>query len=301
MKPPVYLVDASIYVFRAWFVLPDSLTDREGNPVNAVHGFLDFVHQLLHETRDGPIGFCFDESLETSHRREIWPQYKANRESAPEELKYQFRLCRRFLRALGLPEFASNRYEADDLIGTLARIHRARGHGIHIVTGDKDLAQLIRDGDTWWDHARSNRLDARGIRKRFGVPPERIADQLAIAGDKSDNIPGVPGIGMTTAARLLTRFGDLDTLLDSLHLIGSMKTRGARRIQALMSEHANTVRMSRRLTGIVETVPIDDPALERRPPDLEALEALFDLLQWSPARRERWMRIASGKGLGTGD
>ncbi|RMG54463.1 MAG: flap endonuclease, partial [Gammaproteobacteria bacterium] len=205
MKPPIYLVDSSIYVFRSWFVLPDHITDREGRPVNAVRGFLDFVFQILHETAGQPIGFCFDESLEHSHRREIWPEYKANRAPAPDELKYQFQLCRRFLRAAGLPEFASNRFEADDLIGTLARIHRASGHAIHILTGDKDLAQLIREGDSWWDYARSNRLDARGIYKRFGVPPERIADQLAIAGDKSDNIPGVPGIGMTTAARLLAR------------------------------------------------------------------------------------------------
>jgi len=206
---PVYLIDSSIYVFRSWFVIPDTITDAEGNPANAVYGFTDFVYQFLAEQQPSHIGFAFDESLKTSYRNEIYPDYKANRESAPEELKRQFQYCRAFLRALGFAEFGSDRFEADDIIGTLAWRYRALGHDIHILTGDKDLAQLIREGDTWWDYARSNRLDSRGIEKRFGVRPERIADQLAIAGDKTDNIPGIPGIGMATAAKLLKRFDSL--------------------------------------------------------------------------------------------
>ena len=290
-RPPVYLIDSSIYVFRAWFVLPDSITDREGNPANAVFGFSDFVLQLLLQTRPSYIGFAFDESLASSFRNEIYPDYKANRESAPEELRRQFQYCRTLLRASGLAEFGSNRFEADDLIGTLARQYREKEHDIHIVTGDKDLAQLIGEGDTWWDYARDNRLNGKGIEKKFGVKPQQIADQLAIAGDKVDNIPGIPGIGMATAAKLLRRFGDIDQLLDNIQDIGSMKVRGAGRLQALVDEHQDTVRLSRRLTHIALEADIAFPDLRPGEPDTEALEGLFQELQFSPSRREQWLRM----------
>jgi len=290
-RPPVYLIDSSIYVFRAWFVLPDSITDREGNPANAVYGFSDFVLQLLLQTRPSYIGFAFDESLASSFRNEIYPDYKANRESAPEELRRQFQYCRTLLRASGLAEFGSNRFEADDLIGTLARQYREKEHDIHIVTGDKDLAQLIGEGDTWWDYARDNRLNGKGIEKKFGVKPQQIADQLAIAGDKVDNIPGIPGIGMATAAKLLRRFGDIDQLLDNIQDIGSMKVRGAGRLQALVDEHQDTVRLSRRLTHIALEADIVFPDLRPGEPDTEALEGLFQELQFSPSRREQWLRM----------
>ena len=290
-RPPVYLIDSSIYVFRAWFVLPDSITDREGNPANAVYGFSDFVLQLLLQTRPSYIGFAFDESLASSFRNEIYPDYKANRESAPEELRRQFQYCRTLLRASGLAEFGSNRFEADDLIGTLARQYREKEHDIHIVTGDKDLAQLIGEGDTWWDYARDNRLNGKGIEKKFGVKPQQIADQLAIAGDKVDNIPGIPGIGMATAAKLLRRFGDIDQLLDNIQDIGSMKVRGAGRLQSLVDEHQDTVRLSRRLTHIALEADIAFPDLRPGEPDTEALEGLFQELQFSPSRREQWLRM----------
>lgn len=290
-KPPVYLIDSSIYVFRAWFVMPDSITDRNGNPVNAVYGFTDFVYQFLSETRPEHIGFAFDESLATSHRTEIYPDYKANRESAPEELRRQFQYCREFLRATGLTECGSNRYEADDLIGTLARLYRERGHNIHIVTGDKDLAQLIDDGDSWWDYARDNRLDGKGIEKKFGVRPKQISDQLAIAGDKVDNIPGIPGIGMATAAKLLRKFGDIDTLLDQQEEIGNMKVRGAKRLQDLVTEHQDTIRLSRQLTRIHLEVDTDVSTLAPRRPDTLALQDIFDRLRFSPARQRRWEQL----------
>jgi DNA polymerase-1 len=292
VNKPVYLVDSSIYVFRSWFILPDTITDRDGNPANAVYGFSDFVYQFLAEQQPTHIGFAFDESLKTSYRNEIYPDYKANRESAPEELKRQFQYCRAFLRALGFAEFGSDRYEADDIIGTLAWRHRALGHDIHILTGDKDLAQLIREGDTWWDYARSNRLDSRGIEKRFGVRPERIADQLAIAGDKTDNIPGIPGIGMATAAKLLKRFDSLDRLLKEIDQISIMKVRGAKRLQDLVTEHQDILPMARKLTGIVTDMELEARSLMPLDPNIEDLDALTDQLAFSPARKQRWMALA---------
>ena len=295
VNKPVYLVDSSIYVFRSWFVMPDTITDAEGNPANAVYGFTDFVYQFLAEQQPSHIGFAFDESLKTSYRNEIYPDYKANRESAPEELKRQFQYCRAFLRALGFAEFGSDRFEADDIIGTLAWRHRALGHDIHILTGDKDLAQLIREGDSWWDYARSNRLDSRGIEKRFGVRPERIADQLAIAGDKTDNIPGIPGIGMATAAKLLKRFDSLDRLLEEVDEISTMKVRGAKRLQDLVTEHQDILPMARRLTGIVTDMALEERPLEPAEPDIEGLDTLTDQLDFSPARKQRWMELAERK------
>ena len=287
-----YLVDSSIYVFRAWFTLPASITDAAGNPANAAYGFTDFVYKLLEQEKPTHIGFAFDESLTTSHRNEIFADYKANRESAPPELKHQFQLCRRFLHGIGIAEFGSDRYEADDLIGTLARLEREQGRRLVIVTGDKDLAQLIHEGDLWWEFGKDKRMDIKGIEKQFGVRPDQVADQLAIAGDKVDNIPGVPGIGMATAAKLLRKFDDIDILLSRIPEIADMKVRGAKRLMTLIDEHQDTIRLSRQLTGIHLDAGLPDGLrLEPRPPDQGAFDAVCDELDISPERRARWERL----------
>jgi 5'-3' exonuclease len=286
-----YLVDASIYVFRAWFTLPETLTDRESRPVNAVYGFTDFVHRLLTEARPARLAFAFDESLISSHRNTIYPDYKANREEAPLELKHQFRLCRRFVSALGIAELASERYEADDLIATLADRERAAGHPVTIVSGDKDLTQLVEaPDDQWWEFARNVRHDRAGVEKAFGVRPEQIADQLAIAGDKIDNIPGVPGVGMATAAKLLRRFGSIDAMLADTEAIERMQVRGAARLRRLIETHRETIELSRRLTGLYRQAPIpEDLELAPRPGEREALLELIEQLGFGQARRERWL------------
>ncbi len=288
----VYLVDSSIYVFRAWFTLPDTITCDQGRPVNAVYGFTDFVAQLLEYTEAESIAFAFDESLTSSHRNEIYPDYKANRESAPDELKHQFKLCREFLRAAGITELGSDRYEADDIIGTLAKT--MRGEGLHntIVTADKDLAQLVENEDLWWDYARGHKLNSRGVQKHFGVRPDQIADMLAIAGDKVDNIPGVPGIGPATAAKLLKKFDSLDNLLDNIDTIGDMKIRGAARLQRLLDEHQDAVRLAKRLTAIYCEVDLPGRLdLGRRRYDEDKLTKLFDGLGFSKARQQRWQKL----------
>lgn len=285
----LYLIDSSIYVFRAWFSLPGSITDAHGNPANAVYGFADFVYRLLDSTRAQHIGFAFDESLSSSYRNDIYPDYKANRESAPAELKHQFLLCREFIAALGMAQFGSDRYEADDLIGALARREREKGLRIIIVTGDKDLAQLIEGEDEWWEFGRDKRYNAKGIAKHFGVPPEQIADQLAIAGDKVDNIPGVPGIGMATAAKLLKKFGDVDNLLANIEQIGESKLRGAARLQQLIDTHKEGILLARQLTRIHCDAELPaDLRLQRAPANEQDLSALFDKLDFGPDRRERW-------------
>lgn len=287
----VWLVDSSIYVFRAWFVRNQMPYDREHNQVNAVRGFLRFVYQLLHEHRPQRLAFAFDTSLQTSVRKDIYPAYKANREAAPQELKYQFRLCRDFLDALGIVQSASEHYEADDLLGSWATQQQAQNQQIIILSGDKDLAQLIKNDDLWWDFGRRKPMNAGGIKSNFGVWPQQIADQLAVAGDKADNIPGVPGIGMATAAKLLKRFGDVDNMLAKPELIGQMQVHGAKRLQQLITEHQDTIRLAQQLTRIncqIDGLPTE---LQRQPKQPEKLAALCELLQLSAEQYQQWLEI----------
>jgi 5'-3' exonuclease len=293
--PRAYLIDASIYVFRSWHVLPDTLTDAEGHPANAVYGFADFLLQLIEQTSPSHLACAFDLCSGGNWRREVFAEYKANRPPAPEELKRQFALCRELVATAGLAGFGSPRYEADDIIGTLSR--HLRRHGFHstLVTGDKDLTQLIRDGDEWWEFTRNQRLDGRGIEKKWGVPPEQVADLLALVGDKVDNIAGIPGIGPKTAANLLKKFGDLDGVLANIDGIGEMKFRSAKRIENLVRMHQDAARLARQLTVIADDpeVPDNPEALQPSGYDAVDLSALFQRLGFSERKLERWERALS--------
>lgn len=269
--PCAYLVDASIYVFRAWFTWPDSHKNAQGESVNAVKGFIHFVDELLEQEQPEYIAFAFDESLQNSHRKHIYPAYKANRASAPENLRYQFQLCRRYVRALGMVEAASAQYEADDLLASWAQ----QAECFTVVSADKDLAQLIGEQDHWYDYVRQVILDRKGVFKKYGVYPEQIADQLALAGDKADNIPGVPGIGMATAAKLLRYFGSLEQLLESIDQVGKMKFRGAAKVQAYLQEHKKMIPIYRQLTGLVTDVEGLERDLSRRSIHKAELKALM--------------------------
>lgn len=290
---PAWLIDSSIYVFKAWYTRPEQF-DIDGNPINAVCGFLDFSYKLLSTEKPESIGFAFDESLATSHRKEIYPEYKANRSPAPESLRRQFQYCRAFLRAFGLHESASLQYEADDLIGTWANAFRQSNIPVNIITADKDLAQLVHENDHWWEYERGQKLDCKAITKRFKAKPHQIADQLAIAGDKSDNIPGVPGIGMSTAGKLLRKFDNLDKLFANSAEIASMQIRGAVRIQQLIESHQDLVRHSRRLTGIecdISAVSLNDFILSAI--DRNAFNHLCHQLDLADATRQAWLELHS--------
>ncbi|UJS26036.1 5'-3' exonuclease [Thiothrix winogradskyi] len=288
---PVWLIDASIYVFRPWFVRQPIVLDSEGNPVNAVLGFLRFIYNLLQTEQPQHIAFAFDISLQTSTRKAIYPAYKANRTPAPADLKMQFQLCRDFLDALGIVQAASPYFEADDVIGTWAKQQRNNGKTCMIISGDKDLAQLVNDGDIWWDYGKRTPLPPGGVKKEFGVWPAQIPDQLALAGDVADNIPGIPGVGMSTAAKLLQKFSSVEVLLSRIPEIGLMKTRGAKRLQELVGEHQDTVRLARQLTGIycdVPDVPLD---LRRKDKDLVQLQALCERLGLTEQQYNLWKHV----------
>jgi 5'-3' exonuclease len=250
----VHLVDASVYVFRAWFALPDSLTGADGQPINAVHGFATFLCDLADRVRPGELAFAFDESLTTSHRNDLYPAYKANRDPAPPELKAQFRACRELAEAAGFVTLASDRYEADDLIGTLAVRAQSCDRPVVIVTRDKDLAQLLTPRDWLWDFAADSRMDARGVHQRFGVWPAQMLDLQALMGDAVDNVPGVRGIGRASAALLLRQFSDLDRLYASLEQVERLH-RG-QRLRRLLEDGRESAYLSRELCRIVRDAPL---------------------------------------------
>jgi DNA polymerase I len=292
----VYHIDASYFIFRAYYSMPPDMTDGDGNATHALYGFARFISDLVEEVRPERIGVAFDQSLrsETSFRNGIYPAYKANREAPPAGLERQFLLCREFCRHLGLAEFASAEYEADDIIGTLAARARAAGLRNVFVTRDKDLSQLIRDGDVYWDYSGNIRYRYHEIGPRFGAVPELIADFLALTGDTVDNIPGVPGIGKKTAAELFAVFGSLDELYANLGKVAALNLRGAAAVAAKLLAHKEAAYLARKLTGIFCDVPltatVDD--LKPRAPDGAGLESFFDAHGLGAILRRQARRIA---------
>ncbi|KAB8164381.1 exodeoxyribonuclease IX [Lysobacter maris] len=285
----LYLVDASLYVFRAWHSMPDEFSDSEGWPTNAVHGFARFLAELLERTRPAHIAIAFDEALDSCFRNRIYPAYKANREPAPETLKRQFAHCRTLCGALGLDVLSHDQYEADDLIGSAA--HAARGDGFRavIVSADKDLSQLLGDGDEQWDYARNQRWGAAGVPARHGVEARQIADYLALTGDSIDNIPGVPGIGAKTAAALLGHFDTLDALLERIDEVPFLRIRGAASTAKKLREHREQALLCRQLTTIALDAPLNGarPQFARGSGDAATLLALCESLRFGPLTRRR--------------
>jgi len=293
MSPPVvYLVDASVYLFRAWFSMPDEFVNRTGEPTNAVYGFAGFLCSLLEQTAADHVAIAFDESLTSSYRNEIYPEYKANREPAPVELKRQFGWARAIAEAMGLQCYSDQRYEADDLIGTLAEYWRERGHPICVVTADKDLAQVVGESDHWWDFSRRQKLNAQQLTEKFGVRPEQMADFLALTGDTVDNIPGVPGIGPKSAAALLHHFGDFDNLYERLEEVPMLGIRGAKSIRRKLDDHREAAHLARRLTQIETRVEsaLAAPDLSRSEINVARLNQLFDELDFGGMLRQRCLQ-----------
>ena len=284
---PLYLVDASMYVFRAWHSMPNEFTDEDGWPTNAVHGFARFLLELLERTRPQHIAIAFDEALDSCFRNGLYPAYKANRESAPEELKRQFVHCKALCVALGLPVLSHGQYEADDLIGSALARQRAHGFRGVIVSADKDLSQLLVEADEQWDYARNQRWSAGGVKDRHGVEAVQIADYLALTGDAVDNIPGVPGVGPKTAAVLLAHFGSLDALLERVDEVAFLRLRGAASVAAKIRTNREQALLWRRLTTIALDAPLDGLDFGRGKADADALVALCDSLRFGPLTRRR--------------
>ena len=290
----IYLIDASVYVFRAYYSMPPDMTDRDGNPAHATFGFARFLGDLVERAKPHYIAVAFDESLTTSFRNQIYPAYKANRDPPPADLKMQFASCREFCRHAGIPSFSHMHYEADDIVGTLMTRCRRAGLPATLVTRDKDFAQLIRDGDVYWDYTDNAHYRYHQIEDRFGVAPERFADFLALMGDSVDNIKGVPGVGPKTAAALMKEFASLEEIYDNLDLVGNIQVRGSAKLAAKLVEHRDAAFLARRLTEIACDMPLEitHTELTRRAPDVAALTEFFDRHNFGPMLRRQAERLA---------
>src|SRR5215470_15642574 len=224
----VYLIDGSGYIFRAFHALPPLTRPSDGLPVGAVHGFCAMLWKLLQDAHrsSGPthLAVIFDAGRE-SFRNAIYQDYKAHRPPPPEELVPQFPLIRDAVKAFNIASIEQGGYEADDLIATYTRQALAAGAEITIVSSDKDLMQLIKPGVRMLDTMKNRTIGPDEVRERFGVPPEKVVDVQALAGDSTDNVPGVPGIGVKTAAELINEYGDLESLLTRASEIKQPKRR----------------------------------------------------------------------------
>jgi len=288
-KPTIHLVDASVYVFRAYYSVAPEFTDHEQQPVHAVYGFLGFLLNLLEQARPTHAMVAFDQSLTTSFRNAIYPAYKANRELPPADLDRQFEYCREVVSALGLVGLSDGSYEADDLIGSVLARLRPRGWRGVIVSADKDLTQLVGADDRLWDFARNQRYGAEGVVERMGVRPDQVADFLALTGDSVDNIPGVPGVGPKTAAALLAHFDTLDALLARLDEVQYLRLRGAAAAAAKIRAHREQALLSRQLTVIAldAPAPAEPEHFSVRVPDEAKVEDLLERLRFGPMTRRR--------------
>ncbi len=255
----LYLVDGSGFIFRAFHAIPD-MTRSDGVHVNAVYGFCNMLQKLLSDLKAENIAVIFDAGRKT-FRNEIYPEYKAHRPPPPEELIPQFAIIREATRAYGVVSVEAANYEADDLIAAYARAAHEKKVNVRIVSSDKDLMQLIRPGVEMFDPLKAIPIGADEVMKKFGVTPDKVVDVQALAGDSTDNVPGVPGIGVKTAAELINQYGDLENLLKHASEIKQQKRRET------LIQHENEARISKKLVLLDDRAPMPCPLdqLKRRP------------------------------------
>lgn len=269
---PLYLIDGTLYFFRAYFGVPDLFVDRKGRSINGVYGYLQFLLRLLVERKARYAAVAFDESLTTSFRNDFYPRYKANRARADTNIKFQIGVCQKLTKQLGVLEVSHPRFEADDLIATMAG--RAR-RPVVLVSRDKDLRQLLKASVTLIDPASDALWDVPTFERAYGFSPGLFADYQALVGDSVDNIPGVPGIGPKTATDLIRNFGKLEHLyrrVDEWRANGL----GPKACERLATHKADAF-MMRRLTRLHRQAEVRYPSstLKVRPPEIAEMRRVL--------------------------
>ena len=269
-----YIIDGSSYVYRAYFAIRE-LSNSAGLPTNAVYGFTQMLLKIIKDKKPDYLAIAFD-SKGPTFRHTAYPDYKAHRPVMPDPLALQIPYIHRMVEAFRIPAIMGDGYEADDLIGTLAKKGEAKGLRVVIVTGDKDMFQLVSSGTSVYDTMKEKHYTEKEIREKFGVAPAQVVEIMGLMGDSADNIPGVKGIGEKTAIQLIQQFGTVENLLSRLDEIKKQKLR-----QNLEAE-AETARLSRSLALIDTACPIDfEPERFRmRPPDFEKLIPLCNELEF---------------------
>jgi DNA polymerase I len=292
MTAPLVLVDGSSYLYRAFHALPP-LTTSSGQPVGAIRGVVSMLKKLADSTGAERMVVVFDASGKT-FRDDLYDQYKATREKMPDELRAQIQPLHEIVEALGYPMLVIPGVEADDVIGTLAREAEASGEAVLISTGDKDLAQLVTDRVTLVNTMTDSTLTPAGVEEKFGVPPERIIDFLALTGDSVDNVPGIPKCGPKTAAKWLNAYGTLDGVVENADAIGG-------KIGETFREHMHVLPLSKELVTIKTDceLPVALSALSRTSPDVERLRALYETLEMNQFLRQLDRSAVSGAPIAT--
>ena len=280
----LYLIDGSGYIFRAYHALPPLTRKSDGMPIGAVNGFCNMLNKLLQDTKnsDRPSYFAviLDASAKT-FRNKIYPEYKANRSETPEDLIPQFPLIRKAVRAFNVPCVEMEGYEADDIIATYARQAEAAGAKVTIVSSDKDLMQLVSPSIEMLDTMKNRHIGEPEVREKFGVGPDRVIDVQALAGDSTDNVPGIPGIGVKTGALLINQYGNLENLLKNASEIKQKKRREN------LIKYADLARISRQLVTLETNVPVPTPLndLAIRNPEADVLIGFLKSMEFTTLTR----------------
>jgi 5'-3' exonuclease len=282
----IHLVDASPYIFRAYFSLPSSIRDPQGARVGAVYGFASFLLKLIADEKVTHLGVAFDRNLNGSFRNRFYPAYKQQRQEPPADLVAQIDPCFEVVETLGAFACIDDEYEADDLIATLAAQLTPAGHQIVVVTSDKDLAQLVSDQVSLYDFGKGERFAAKDVQEKFGVRPDQITDLLALAGDPVDNIPGVQGIGKKSAAELLALYGHVEDLYEKIDSVRFAKLRAAKSLYFRLAEGQESALLSKVLATVASDAPVkaDLDALAYRGADPQRVDELFSRLGFKGIR-----------------
>ena len=290
----IYLIDGSSYIYRAYYAIRQ-LSNSKGLATNAVFGFTNMLLKVVREEQPDHLAVIFDAKGPT-FRKEIYPEYKANRSAMPEDLRPQIPIIKQLVQAFNMPGLELEGYEADDIIATLARRFAKRGMAVTVVTGDKDLMQIVSPQVRLLDTMKDQVVGLPEVAERFGGTPDKVVEVQALAGDSSDNVPGVPGIGEKTARALIEQFGTLENLLANIDQVSGKKR------QENLRQFGEQARLSKTLVTLLDDLPLevdyDNFALSE--PNREALTALFKELEFHKLLQEFSSdERASGEGYRT--
>ncbi|MFL0808819.1 MAG: flap endonuclease [Agarilytica sp.] len=265
----LYVIDASIFIFRYYFSMPSNWFASNGRPTETVYGYATWLLKFLTNEKACNVVACFDESLMTCFRNEIYPDYKMSRALPDDDLAFQLLACKQLTQLLGVSSYASDTYEADDLAGSFAKYCGKKNIPYTLLTRDKDLSQLLAFGEScMWDYPDKTPIQHDDVTSLLGVKAEQVADYLAIVGDASDDIPGVPGVGPKTAIALLSAFGSWEKIKKHNNEISALPIRGAKTLQEKMIEYEAQVDMALRLS----TIATDGLKVTWRETKVQALE-----------------------------
>jgi DNA polymerase-1 len=283
-KPKVYLIDGSSYIYRAFFAI-GHLSNSKGFPTQAIYGFTNMLLKILREKAAGYVAIAFDAPGPT-FRHEVFGEYKSNRPSMPDDLRVQVPPIKEIVSALRVPVLEKEGYEADDLIATLARKLDREGVETVIVSGDKDLMQLISPHVTMYDSMKDKTFRVPEVKERFGVSPDKVVEVMGLMGDATDNIPGVPGIGPKTAGQLIEEFGSIEELLKNVDKVKNARLRNS------LDRHAEQARLSRELATLDSDAPLDFSLedLKRGEPDRKKLQEIFKEMEFSKLLKDFSLR-----------